>query len=200
MGKDWFATFAETCAVDSPEAWATRATPSPTPNETTPSGSAEAVAQAGNTRATRAPTELAGAAGEPSVALAASPPSSRATRHAPQKYKQNHRVAMAVAHVAHVAHGAREIDQHERCIIAWLNANKPTPAAAGLCQHCEQHLGETGVIAVLTGCDARLWLHHSCHRPWTERRRQEAIAALEAMGWTRDTSQHQPTGEEDDRT
>jgi len=72
----------------------------------------------------------------------------------------------------------------EACITRWLDTHPPADTNNAICPHCQKPNGAPGnsCAPVLSGNGGHVWLHHDCLEPWRARRRQEAIAALMAMG------------------
>ena len=72
---------------------------------------------------------------------------------------------------------------HEETVLHWLHRHPPEPTNPEHCAHCNQPTGEAGNGAVpfLAGERGHCWLHHRCWEPWTQARREEALAALEIL-------------------
>ena len=81
-------------------------------------------------------------------------------------------------------HGMQEPEAMEealQCLLAiWLNTHPPSGPGTGptatMCAECGADLGQVGKDYVALADMA--WVHHDCHEPWRQRRRQEAIESL----------------------
>ncbi len=74
----------------------------------------------------------------------------------------------------------------ECCVAEWLNTHPPVTENAD-CPQCGRHIDDT-CVPILTGTDARTWLHSRCWAGWIERRRQGAVDYLtELVSYNRDT-------------
>src|SRR4029077_20897434 len=90
----------------------------------------------------------------------------------------NERAAVA-EHTGMMPKDKAERMAYESCITHWLDLNPPT-INSDTCNHCGKPAGIIGRDSVITG--GGHYLHHTCHTPWLAWRRQEAIAALAAIG------------------
>jgi hypothetical protein len=69
----------------------------------------------------------------------------------------------------------------ECCVIEWQNRNLPVANNPNMgCTWCGK-AKDAGVIVPFGFAESATWLHHECWRPWSDKRKAEAIEALAAM-------------------
>jgi hypothetical protein len=81
-----------------------------------------------------------------------------------------------------LARDAAEARAFECCVCEWLNRN-PAPLRPGRCAWCGK--AESGAATILPfGLEpsGHTWLHDDCWADWHQRRREQAIAVLSAIG------------------
>jgi hypothetical protein len=66
------------------------------------------------------------------------------------------------------------------CVVEWLDRN-PVRAPSGCCLGCCGG-DEAGNPLRPFGVSAPVWLHHGCREAWDATRKEQAVAALSAMG------------------
>ena len=89
--------------------------------------------------------------------------------------------AAIAEHLGELSRPEAEARAFECTLIAWMNR---TPAPANEPERCAHCSGATTAGDALPFLNAvgYVWLHTDCHAAWAERRRAEALAALQDMG------------------
>jgi hypothetical protein len=83
---------------------------------------------------------------------------------------------------AGLARDAAEARAFESCVCEWLNRNSAS-SSAGRCVWCGE-ADSAGATILPFGLEAsgRTWLHDGCWPDWNRDRREQAVAALAAIG------------------
>jgi len=74
-----------------------------------------------------------------------------------------------------------EAQAFESCISEWINQHPPEPTGSERCAYCGQAFGEYDGLPYRTE-GGHVWLHDTCHAPWSEALRAEAARALMEVG------------------
>ena len=74
-----------------------------------------------------------------------------------------------------------ETQAFECCIVEWLNRNLPC-SRSDRCTWCGKSNAPSAVILPFGAGEHHVWLHAECWPAWHQSRREEAVAALSAMG------------------
>ncbi len=92
----------------------------------------------------------------------------------------NERAGIA-EHLGEVSRADAEARAFECTAVSWLNSHPAPDTGPDKCAHCGGAIDDGDALPFLNGA-RHAWLHQGCHCAWMERRRADAVAALEAMG------------------
>lgn len=70
-------------------------------------------------------------------------------------------------------------------LVSWLNAHPEPVNNPDVCHYCGGQLTDTDMLPIFNGPATHVWLHPRCHKPFIDRRREIAIAALKTFGLMR---------------